>query len=71
MDDALLWVAIGIPAALVLVILIVNFCRFCVEFTRELRYLNMEIARSEGTEQVHWRRKKRRLWLSVLPFVKY
>ena len=41
------------------------------EFIRELRYLNKEIACTAGAEQMHWLRQRRRLWLSLLPFVKY
>lgn len=37
-------------------------------FSRELDYLNREIARTEGEEREHWKREKRRLWLSLLPF---
>lgn len=40
-------------------------------FLREMRFLNMEIQRSHGKEQERWKRRKRRLWLSIIPFVKY
>ena len=38
------------------------------DFSRKLETLNMEIARTEGRERQLWKRKKRRLWLSLLPF---
>ena len=38
------------------------------EFRHELDYLNREIGRTEGAEREHWKREKRRLWLSLLPF---
>lgn len=38
------------------------------EFRRELRHINLEIARTVGRERKYWRREKRRLWLSLLPF---
>lgn len=41
------------------------------EFTRELRYLNTEIARTTGEQRRHWLRCRRRLWLSLIPFVRY
>lgn len=37
-------------------------------FTRELNYINMEIGRTTGEERHYWRREKRRLWMSLLPF---
>lgn len=60
-----------------IVILIVLFAlvavsiRFFSAFARELTYLNCEIRRAEGQERKYWLRKRRRLWLSLLPFVKY
>lgn len=41
------------------------------DFRRELRFVKMEIRRSNGTERKYWLRQKRKLWLSLLPFVKY
>ena len=41
------------------------------DFRWELRRLNMEIARTSGDEQKMWRALRRRLWLSLLPFIKY
>ena len=40
-------------------------------FRKELRYLTIEIQRTEGIEREYWKQKKRRLWLSILPFVRY
>ena len=43
-------------------------CRFALgleKFKRELRYLNMEIRRTRGSERKYWKKKKRRLWLSL------
>ena len=42
-----------------------------IEFYDELRYLRNEINRTDGAERKYWMRKKRRLWLSLIPFVKY
>ena len=41
------------------------------EFLRELKSLNSEIRRSCGTKRKYLLRRRRRLWLSLLPFVKY
>ncbi len=51
-----------------LVGLLTSLVRWITGFQRELRYLNMEIRRTEGREQRHYRREKRRLLLSWLPF---
>ena len=69
--DTGLYVLIGIFAAFILVILFVNLCMFANDFSRELKYVNGEINRTEGAEQRCWIRKRRRLWLSLIPFVKY
>ena len=42
-----------------------------LSFRRELKYLNDEIGRNSGQERERWIRRRRRLWLSLLPFVKY
>lgn len=47
------------------------FVSWLKEFQTELRYLTNEVRRTEGREQKHWMRKRRRLWLSLLPFVRY
>lgn len=51
-----------------LVGLLTSLVRWITGLQRELRYLNMEIRRTEGREQQHYRREKRRLLLSWLPF---
>ena len=40
-------------------------------FRQNLRYVNTEIYRTSGREQLHWMRKRRELWLSLLPFVRF
>jgi len=37
-------------------------------FIHELDYINNEIRCTTGVERKHWKREKRRLWLSLLPF---
>ncbi len=69
--DIALYLIIGIFAAIVLLGLIVSFCIFINDFSRELKYINCEIHRTSGSERRHWIRKRRRLWLSLIPFVKY
>ena len=56
---------------IIFIILLYGFCKFINDFSRELRFLNNEINRTRGTERKHWIRRKRKLWLSLIPFVKY
>ena len=37
---------------------------------RDIRYVNMEIRRTRGSERKAWQKEKRRLWLSLIPFYK-
>ena len=69
-DTALYWL-IGIVAAFFLFLLLFGLVSFINDFSSELRYLNSEIGRTTGGERRYWKRQKRRLWLSLIPFVKY
>lgn len=64
----LIFVVSGI---LLLCIICAGIAYFVNEFMPELRRLNIEIKRSEGSERRFYKKQRRRLWLSVLPFVKY
>ena len=59
---------VGIAFAL---LMIFRFAMFLSEFQGELRFINNEINRTSGKEKKRWERRRRRLWLSLLPFVKY
>lgn len=41
------------------------------EFRRELKYINMEIKRSDEVQRRIWKKKKKKLFRSLLPFVRY
>ncbi len=69
--DTALYVLIGIVAAFFLFLLLFGLVSFFNGFSHELRYLNSEIRRNNGSERRYWIRKRRRLWLSLIPFVKY
>ena len=69
--DTELWILVGIVAAIILFGLLVGLCIFINDFSQEFRYLNSEIGRTTGAERRHRIRQKRRLWLSLIPFVKY
>ena len=51
--------------------LFISFVRWSVEFSKELRALNIEIKRCTGAERNYYVQKRRALILSILPFVKY
>ena len=53
------------------ILIIADFLTSIMGFSRELKYLNCEITRTYGAERQHYKRKKRRLWLSLIPFVRY
>ena len=69
--DYVLYLFSGILAAFFLIIVFVGLIFSFNDFSRELKYINREIQRNTGAEQRYWIRKRRRLWLSLIPFVKY
>lgn len=69
-ETELYWL-IGIIAAFFLFLFIFGLVSFFNDFSQELQYLNMEIGRTEGAERRYYIRQRRRLWLSLIPFVKY
>ena len=70
LDTGLYWL-VGIVAVFFLILLLFGLVSFINDFSSELRYLNNEIRRTDGAERRHWIRQRRRLWLSLIPFVKY
>ncbi len=62
---------IALLVLLLVPLVTVSLVVFFRDFTRQLAYLNSEIERSEGRQRRHWIRRRRRLWLSLLPFIKY
>ena len=50
-------------------ILLVNGTIFFLDFFRQLHYINLEIRRTSGAEQKVWLRRRRRLWLSLIPWI--
>ena len=65
------WILVGIIAIPILIGLIVKLCLFIIDFSRKLKYVNSEIARTTGYEREYWFYERRRLWCSLIPFVKY
>ncbi len=70
-SDTVLYALIGVIALFFLILLVVGGVSFCNRFLREMKFINNEILRTRGVERQHWMRRKRRLWLSLLPFIKY
>lgn len=67
-DITVLIVVIG---AVFVFLLIYALTLFFADFIKELKYINCEIQRTRGGERKYWKRQRRRLWLSLIPFVKY
>ena len=69
--DIVFYCFAGIVAAFFLLLLLFGLASFINDFSRELKYINCEIQRTDGSERRYWIRQRRRLWLSLIPFVKY
>lgn len=63
-DTAIVYLAFGC----VFLLLAAWAIRWYFQFSQQLRYLNREIRRTHGEERKLWKRRRRRLWLSLLPF---
>ena len=48
-----------------------RFVNWLLTFRRELKLLRSEIGRTKGREQKYWIKRRRKLWFSLLPFVRY
>ncbi len=59
-----------IIGVILLVLLLIQFAMWCQRFSRELRYLNKEINRTTGAERERWQKRKKQLWLSLIPFIR-
>ena len=71
MGDSI-YIAIAIViGVLLLVLAVARLAIFLQWFRRELRYVEKEIARTTGDEKKHWQKRKKRLWRSLIPFVRY
>lgn len=70
-NDSALYLLVGLVAFDFLILLLFGFAQFLNDFSQELKYLNNEIGRTSGEERQYWIRRRRQLWLSLIPFVKY
>ena len=62
---------VGIVAIFLWILLLFALVSFLNDFSKELNYINCEIGRTTDEEQRYWIRKRRKLWLSLIPFVRY
>ena len=70
-NDSALYLLVGLVAFGFLILLLFGFAQFLNDFSQGLKYLNNEIGRTSGEERQYWIRRRRQLWLSLIPFVKY
>lgn len=61
---------IAISIIAIAVLLIFRLVLRLWNLKRDIKYVNMEIRRTRGSERKHWKKEKRRLWLSLIPFYK-
>jgi len=71
LTNLIIYFIIAVVAIAALLFLGTRLARFLNAFAKELGYLNCEIRRTEGSERKYWEKKKKELWLSLIPFVNY
>ena len=67
-NDITIIIILALIILFVSILLLVGLAVKLNEFFRERDYIEREIRRTTGAEQRHWKREKRRLWLTLLPF---
>ena len=70
-ENVLLYLFIAAIALFLIGILLYHLALFFNKFMITLKYINTEIHRSEGDMKKYWLRRRRKLWLSLIPFVKF
>lgn len=70
-DNTELWWLVGFVAIVFFLALLAVFVHFWMDFSKELKYLNGLIKYNKGTERSYWIQQRRKLLLSLLPFIKY
>ena len=69
MENVYLWVA-AVCGFLFIYAAIFFITRY-TDFKQELWYINMEIQRCDEDERCFWKKKKQKLIVSLIPFVRY
>lgn len=71
-NDQTLIVIMVVGAGVLAAVLFVAAAVWWPKFQRELKHLNVRIAQARSErERQHYIRRRRRLWLSLIPFVRY
>ena len=65
------WAAIGLLGLILAAVFILFMVIWLQDFRFEIRNINDEINRNEGEERKYWIARRRRLWLSLIPFVRW
>ena len=65
------WAAIGLLGLILAAVFILFMVMWLQEFRFEIRNINDEINRNEGEERKYWIARRRRLWLSLIPFIRW
>ena len=65
------WAPIGLLGLILVAVFILFTVIWLHDFRFELRNINDEINRNEGEERKYWIARRRRLWLSLIPFVRW
>ena len=60
-----------VVVGIVFFFLLFGFVQFITGFSEELRYLNHEISRTDGEERMYYIYCRRKLWLSLVPFLRH
>lgn len=66
--DPVIWFLLVVVIVFLAIVFLAALAIKINDFSHELDYINREIGRTTGTEQRYWKRKKCRLWLSLLSF---
>ncbi len=70
-NDFLFYLAIAVISVFVIGILLFELVSFFSKFSQELKFIKSELKRTDGAEHRYWKKQKRKLWLSLIPFVNY
>ncbi len=71
LGDSFFYVILAIFIIIILIALLIFFVQWIIGFRTEYRYIQNEINRTYGREKKYWKGQKRRLLLSLIPFVRY
>jgi len=71
MLDPILYICLAVFIGAAVIALLVKLLNDIYHFRRKLDYLNCEVGRTAGSERRYWMKKRRELWLSLIPFYKF